>query len=598
MPSLLRTVLSTIILRPYRIWSHLQYFKFERSTRDLRGIQKRVLLNRIAKNRDSSFGSDHGFGGISSVADFRMRVPVTDYEYYEPYIQRMKAGQTSAMFGPDQRLIMFALTSGTLAARKFIPISEEFVREFRRGWLVWGVRACVHHEGILHGAIVQLASDWDEFRTDAGIPCGSVSGLVASMQRRIVRRLYCIPSTVGRIKDVVARHYTTLRISIPRDVTYFTTANPSTAVNLARLGDAEKESLVRDIADGTLSERFAIPVEIREALRPAVSRPDRARARELERIIADTGHLLPKDYWPNLRLMGNWTGGAVRSYLRHYPALFGDTPVRDIGLLASEGRMTIPLETGSPAGVLDPTVNYYEFIPEEEADSPSPTVLEAHELVEGRNYFILLTTPSGFYRYNISDLVRVVGKFHDTPVLEFLNKGAHIANITGEKLAEAQVTRAVDRTLGELSLTLTAFTLAPCWDDLQPYYTLLVERGDIATDEQARRLLAGVDSSLCALNSEYQCKRESRRLGPVRLAWLPDGSWQDFCRRRLERNGGTLEQYKHPCLVNDLEFVSKMPVQGVLTVPTSSNDPVGASGSGAVGGSADEQGPIGQRIAL
>jgi hypothetical protein len=286
---------------------------------------------------------------------------------------------------------------------------------------------------------------------------------------------------------------------------------------------------------------------------------------------------MPKDYWPNLKLLGNWTGGAVSSYLRHYPALFGSTPVRDIGLLASEGRMTIPLESGSPAGVLDPTVNYYEFIPEEEADSDTPTVLEAHELVEGRNYFILLTTPSAFYRYNIYDVVRVVGRFNEAPVLEFLNKGSHIASITGEKLAESQVTSAVDRSLGELSLALTAFTLAPCWDDVLPYYTLLVERGDIASDEIAHRLLTEVDATLCRLNSEYQCKRASRRLGSVRLGWLPQGTWRDFCRNRLERSGGTLEQYKHPCLVNDLQFISRMPVQSVVAV----DEPIGASIAGA-----------------
>ncbi len=575
MSPLIRQLLHRIVFRPYRIWSQFQLRRFERSTRSSRDLQRRVLLDRIAKNRDSRFGRDHNFAGITKVEDFRARVPVTTYEYYTPYIEQMKAGQTDALLGPGQPLVMFAMTSGTQTARKYIPITEEYVKQFRRGWLVWGVKSCMDHPGMLYGSIVQLASDWDEFRTAAGTPCGSVSGLVASMQSSIVRRLYCVPPEVGRIKDVTARHYTTLRLAIPRDVTYFTTANPSTAVNLARLGDAEKDSLVRDIADGTLSDRFNVPAAIRDALAARIGTPDRRRARELEEIISRTGTLMPKDYWPNLKLLGNWTGGAVRAYLRHYPRMFGTTPVRDIGLIASEGRMTIPLESGSAGGVLDPTTNYYEFIPEEEANSAMPTVLEAHELVEGRNYFILLTTPSGFCRYNIFDLVRMVGRFNDTPVLEFLNKGAHFASITGEKLAESQVTRAVDWALGEMSHALTAFTLAPCWDDVQPYYTLLVERPDITSDEQGRRLLSGVDSALCRLNSEYHCKRQSRRLGAVRLGLLPPGAWKDFCRQRLEQRGGTLEQFKHPCLVNDYEFIGRMPVREQLTLDdtASASDP-------------------------
>jgi GH3 auxin-responsive promoter len=582
-----RWLVHAVGLRSYRLWAHYQFHRFEQRTRQLQQVQRQVLLNRIAKNRDSRFGRDHSFSSIANVGDFRARVPINSYEYYEPYISRMKAGQVDAMFGPGQRLVMFAMTSGTLTARKFIPISEEFVREFRHGWMIWGVKACQHHEGMFHGAIVQLAANWDEFRTEADIPCGSVSGLVARIQRRIVRRLYCIPSEVGQIKDVMARYYTTLRMSVPRDVTYFTTANPSTSVNLARLGDAEKENLIRDIHDGTLKAQLPVPSVIREALQPRIAKPNPRRARELESIVTRTGQLLPKDYWPNLKLLGNWTGGAVSSYLRHFPSLFGATPVRDIGLLASEGRMTIPLESNCSAGVLDPTVNYYEFIPEEEIDSSMPTALEAHELEEGRNYFILLTTPSGFYRYNIFDVVRVVGKFHETPVLEFLNKGAHFASITGEKLAEAQVSRAVDRALRDLSLALTAFTLAPCWDDVLPYYTLLIERSDIGSDDQARQLLVGVDAALCRINSEYQSKRESNRLGAVRLGWLAPGAWREFCRQRLARSGGTLEQYKHPCLVNDMEFLSKMPVQGFLVVADSGSGLKGPKSTISSGSASD-----------
>ncbi len=114
--------------------------------------------------------------------------------------------------------------------------------------------------------------------------------------------------------------------------------------------------------------------------------------------------------------------------------------MRDVGLIASEGRMTIPMADATPSGVLDITTHYFEFIPEEEIDSPQPTVLAAHELKEGRTYFILPTTSYGLYRYNIYDVVRCTGFYNQTPLVEFLSKGAHFANITGEKLSEYQVT--------------------------------------------------------------------------------------------------------------------------------------------------------------
>jgi hypothetical protein len=401
--------------------------------------------------------------------------------------------------------------------------------------------------------IVQLSGDHDECRSESNVPCGAVTGLTATMQKRIIRWLYCVPGCVGKIKDPAAKYYTVLRLSVPRNVGMVVAANPSTLINLARAGDLEKESLIRDIADGTLSTRLDIPAEVRALLKGRLSKANRARAAELEAIVARTGTLYPRDYWPNKFLLGNWTGGSVGAYLRHYPRYFGEAPVRDVGLIASEGRMTIPFEDNTPAGVLDITSHYFEFIPEAEGDSPNPTVLGAHELTEGGRYFILLTTGYGLYRYHIYDLVRVTGFYNQTPLLEFLSKGAHFANITGEKLSEYQVTQSMAEVLRELDLTLTTYSVAPCWpaggDFEQPYYGLFVERDDLKTAATAQLLAGRLDERLRQINVEYESKRASQRLGALRLEALPAGFWARWDRERLQRSGGTMEQYKHPCLI-------------------------------------------------
>jgi hypothetical protein len=244
--------------------------------------------------------------------------------------------------------------------------------------------------------------------------------------------------------------------------------------------------------------------------------------------------------------------------------------VRDVGLIASEGRMTIPLADGTPSGVLDITSHYFEFVPEQEIDRPNPTVLGAHEVEEGKNYYILPTTAFGLYRYHISDVVRVTGFHNRTPLIEFLSKGAHFSNLTGEKLSEYHVTKAMESVLHRESISLGTYSLAPCWDDDQPYYGLFVERADITTPDIAARLADGLDQRLGELNMEYASKRDSLRLGPLRLAVLPNGTWQEWDRRRVSKTGGVLEQYKHPCLISDLEFRRTLPVEeeiGGLAIP-------------------------------
>jgi hypothetical protein len=526
--------------------------------------QERILHDIMRRQADTGFGRDHHFASIRTPGDFRHNVPVAPYEYHEPYLARVRQGEHRALLA-EPTIHMFALTSGTTATRKFIPVTPQYLLDYKRGWNMWGMKAFQDHPGIKVRPIVQMSSDWQEFRTESGVPCGSVSGLTATMQKRFIRFLYCVPACVGCIKDPLAKYYTALRLSVHRDVAMIVAANPSSLVNMARIGDQEKERLVRDLHNGTLDSHLDVPGPIRDQLARKLRKRRVDRARELEEIIRRTGHLYPRDYWARECVIGNWMGGSVGLYLRQFPQYFGNMKVRDIGLLASEGRMTIPVADGTPSGVLDITTHYFEFLPEAEADSVNPITVGAHELQEGRTYFILPTTSYGLYRYHISDLVRVTGFFNRTPLLEFLSKGAHFANLTGEKLSEYHVTGAMKDVLGSLGLTVNSYSVAPCWHDEQPYYGLFMERGDVASREQGLRLAAALDRRLQEVNIEYASKRDSLRLGPIRLQLLADHTWQAWDRQRLAKTGGTLEQYKHPCLIADLRFRETVGVQEELT---------------------------------
>ncbi|HWE36694.1 MAG TPA: GH3 auxin-responsive promoter family protein [Isosphaeraceae bacterium] len=524
--------------------------------------QRDRLLQLVARHADSAFGRDHHFHEIRSPADFRKRVPIRGYEGHEPYIDRVRNGEVSALFGPGTEVLMFALTSGTTARPKTIPVTRETVRDYREGWMIWGIQMFdAFPETYLRGQlpILQVAGDWRESTTPAGIPCGAITGLTARMQNPLVRTTYTMHPAASRIKDVAAKYYVALRLSVYREVGTIIAANPSTVLGIARLGDREQETLIRDLADGTLDPRWPIPQDIRKAMAFRIRRKRRATSRRLEAIVERTGRLLPRDYWPGLKVLANWTGGTMGAYLRHYPEFFGNTPVRDPGLIASEGRMTIPVENNTPAGILDVRHHYFEFTPEDQIDRDEPETVEAADLVEGERYFILPTTSGGLYRYQIHDLVRCVGFHGKAPVIEFLNKGAHISSLTGEKLSEFQVVAAVAEAQRALGLTLKAFLALPTWDD-PPYYSLLVERDDLGGVAAGERLAAEVDARLRRLNVEYESKRATLRLGPVRTRGLPPGSWEDFRRRRLAKSGGTVEQYKQPCLMADLSAIDSFPI--------------------------------------
>ncbi len=548
---LFRTVLGKLIAYPIR--RNLR--RFEAATLDPVGFQQRLLQSILQFHATTAFGRDHGFATIRSAADFRRQLPLAGYEAIEPYINRVRKGEINALLA-DRRVHMFALTSGTTATRKYIPVTDHYLADYRRGWNIWGLKVFRDHPDVRMRHIVQLSGDWEETHTETGVPCGAVTGLTATMQKRVIRWLYCVPPCAGKIKDAASKYYLALRLSMAKRVGMIIAANPSTLINMARTGDQRKQDLIRDLHDGTLSPDLDIPDDVRAQIKGRL-KANPAKAKELEEIVRRTGTLYPKDYWPNELVLGNWTGGSVGAYLRHYPQYYGTHPVRDVGLIASEGRFTLPLSDETPSGVLDITSHYFEFIPEAEADSANPTVLEAHELEKDGRYFIVPTTWYGLYRYQIHDLVRCTGFHKKTPLIEFLSKGAHFSNLTGEKLSEYQITHALPDVLREMNLTLGTYSVAPCWNDEQPYYGLFVEQGDLSADGTGRDLAERLDSRLRAVNIEYDAKRTSARLGMLRLELVPRGFWQIWDRERLRKTGGTLEQYKHPCLINDLKFAEE-----------------------------------------
>ncbi len=109
--------------------------------------------------------------------------------------------------------------------------------------------------------------------------------------------------------------------------------------------------------------------------------------------------------------------------------------------------------------------------------------------------------------------------------------------------------------------------VTPVWGDPPRYQLLAEEQADwpAATGHNLTRL---VDDRLQKLNCEYRDKRQSHRLGEMCWYALPQGTWQKFARKRQQGLGGSLEQYKHPCLVPDMNFSRQLLREFVNTAAT------------------------------
>lgn len=516
--------------------------RFFSAVQNSNAAQEQLLAELIAANADSRFGREHHFASIRDYADFRANVPVRNYAQTSPYIDAVRKGDVGALFGPGQRILMFALTSGTTAEPKYIPVTPRVLSEWRRGWNVWGLNALLDHPHCVLRHIVQVTSPMEDHLSPSGVPCGAITGLLAATQKRLVRRFYTSPLAIAGIKDSLAKYYTIMRLAIPKDVAWLVTANPATLLLLARIADEHKESLIRDIRDGSLSAEMQVDPAIRKALSPVLSRDPR-RAAELEHIVHQHGRMLPKDYW-RIGFVAHWTGGTMGLYAPQFAPLYGDVPARDIGLIASEGRMSIPMEDGTPGGILAVTTQFFEFIAADDYGGENPTILRSSEVREGEEYFLLLTNGSGLYRYDVGDRVRVTGWVGQAPIIEFLSRDAHTSSMSGEKLTENQVVEAMASLCGG-GESVADFVLAPRWGEI-PRYRLYVES---LTARHMDNLAGRMDRALCEVSIEYASKRETLRLDAVELAELPDGTLAERDREVRRQRSRTAEQFKHQYLL-------------------------------------------------
>lgn len=530
---------------------------FEEATKDPMSAQEKVLFDYLKRQSNTEYGRAHRFSGIRSIGGYRKAVPLNDCESIRPYIKRMTKGEKNILVSDP--VIFFGATSGTTAEPKYIPTTR--FSDGKKALLtdIWSYYIAKDHPGVLDGKILALISPQVEGYTESGISYGAESGHGYRDISPFVRGLYALPYRVFEIEDYDARYYTILRISMEKNVTTIATLNPNTISLLCQKITQWQDSIIRDIRDGTLDAGFKIEKDIRRELE-IVLRPNRKRSKELERIISEKGELLPKYFWPGMALIECWKAGMMSMYLKELTKYFGEVPVRDMGCLSTEARSSIPMTDAGAGGVLAVETNFYEFIPKEDAGRKDKRVLTCDCLEKGKEYFLVVTTAAGLYRYNIDDLIRVDGFFNKTPVIEFVQKGVGASSLAGEKLYESQVNDALNSALTRMNL-IVEFFCALAEQGGGPRYSFLVEFAGASPSSDGKKMFLSIlEEELRRHNREYDFTRNAKLLGSPVLKIVQKGEFEKYRAKRIA-SGAHDGQFKVPELTRDESFQGNFSIE-------------------------------------
>ncbi|MFP4252943.1 MAG: GH3 auxin-responsive promoter family protein [Halothece sp.] len=551
-------MMSNFLLTSLTLISEYAQARFHEQTKQPLQEQEKFLRKVLATHQDTIFGQEFGLGEIKTIDEFRSRLPIKNYDYYEPYVHRMAKGENKIL--TRDRATYFSTTSGSTGKQKLIPVTKQFQNSL--GWanlisIGFLSKALKKRESRLRKLLLTNSTDVSGY-TSAGIPYGSSSSGVLKMGKWIYQQLFAHPYETLQVSDSLARHYLCLLFALQNQETGGIVANfPMLILRTCQYLEQYSEDFIHDLKTGTIPTWLNLESNLRNKLE-AQFQANPKRAQELQAILSSQGRLTPPKVWQNLSFVASARGGTSNFYLQRFPKYLGDTPVFGAAYASAEATYSIYPDLNMDGSVLAVGTGFFEFIPESQWEASHPETLLATEVEVGKKYRILVTNYSGFYRYDNGDVIEVVGFYHQTPLIVFRYRRGGVISSTVEKTTEAHVVAVMERLQAEFNLILEDFCVTLSEEETPAHYILNIELTSEQDLPNLKSFLQRFDDLLKEINPRYGAKRQEL-VPPPRLHLLASGSF-NIVRQRQREKGVPDSQLKFPHLSEDRSLVAGLNV--------------------------------------
>lgn len=106
----------------------------------------------------------------------------------------------------------------------------------------------------------------------------------------------------------------------------------------------------------------------------------------------------------------------------------------------------------------------------------------------GKEYEVIVTNLSGFYRYRMRDAVKIAGKYKNLPILEFIGRIDQTVSVMGEKTTEVALRTVAEDTAKQLGFDMIDFTVYPDVEHVPPRYTYFMEIESLPEGMKAKEI--------------------------------------------------------------------------------------------------------------
>jgi hypothetical protein len=468
---------------------------------DPRRQQSRVLKKLLKKARFTEFGQRYRFDDIllsqNPGKSFQQLVPTHDYnKIYEEWWKKTLDGVPDVAW--PGKIKYYALSSGTSeAASKYIPVTRDLLRSNTINYLRQLLSLLSYEEAnrkAMTKGFLMLGGATDLQKGKAGWYAGDLSGILAKKRPFWFQTFYKPGGRIAAIAD----------------------------------WNQKLNEIVEHAKEWDIGYIVGVPAWCQMCMEMVV---EHYKVKNIHEI------------WPNFSFFVHG-GVAFEPYKKGFEKLLGKPIVYIENYLSSEGF--IGYKTREHAKGMQLILNnniFFEFVPfdDKNFDSEgrmidSPEAKMIHEVEEGKEYALLMSTNAGAWRYLIGDTIKFVDLAKSELVITGRTK--HFLSLVGEHLSVENMNKAIELVSEKFNISIPEYTVVGF-----PYGTFFAHKWYVATNDKVdtEKLRASIDQTLRDLNDDYATERDSA-LKEVFLEVLPEQRFMQF----MEQKGKLGSQHKFP----------------------------------------------------
>ncbi len=537
----------------------------EHHTKDPMKAQRNTLKKILNRNKNCELGKKYNFKDIKSIEDYQKMVPLSTYEDYEPYVERMIHNKENNLMFSGLN-VRYCSSSGSVGKPKILPKGVTDLWNMQCIGFSCTVATAAHYLKKVKkvkmpsqmGPLVLILTGHP---LEDGKMCNG-AGQVPLTYLKAITPFFCTSPTsllYPEHEDKIDTSYLQLRFALEnRKVSYLGSIVVTLLTTMFDYLEENWEMLCDDIEKGIINPNIKITPELEKEYAKKF-KPNPKRAAELRKEFEkgfDTP-IAPR-IWPKL----TWAYGMIGSNLKVYvdklrKSIGYDIPIHNMGFAAAEGFFAMATELDVHDGVLLPQCLFFEFLPVNDDDeddvNDNVTPLLINQLEVGKKYEIVVSNFSGLYRYRMEDVVTVTRMYNNTPEIEFLYRRNLGMNIANEKTTTQMVDFAVKQTAETMGNEFVGHSLYADYSTTPPRYCLLAEpvNGDVS-EEDRQKYIDVLDDKFKEFNEKYYKYRRWGMINRPEVLFLKPKTYWDY-RESLRAKGRVLNQIKPVTIINSEE---------------------------------------------